>query len=136
MTEKKHISTFTDCLEQTDRVRRKKQEHFGVILLNGNHDVIANRVLFKGGLNSTIVDPRIIFHFALKNLACAMIIYHNHPSGNPEPSEYDVELTKKLNEAGKIVGVRLLDHLIVPYDRSVLANTLYSFKAETDIFND
>ena len=129
----KRISTFTDCLEITDNIRNKIQEHFGVILLDGSHQVIGRKILFKGGLNSTIVDPRIIFHYALKNLACAMIIYHNHPSGSPEPSKYDIELTKKLNEAGKIVGVRLLDHLIVP-KRSF--NELYSFKAETDIFND
>ena len=129
----KRISTFTDCLEITDNIRNKVQEHFGVILLDGSHQVIGRKILFKGGLNSTIVDPRIIFHYALKNLACAMIVYHNHPSGNPEPSEYDVDLTKKLIEAGKIVGVRLLDHLIVPKHNY---NALFSFKSEFSSFFD
>lgn len=133
MTEKKHIRTFTDCLEQTDRVRNKIQEHFGVILLNSNHDVIANKVLFKGGVNLTTVDFKIVFYYAVKHLASAMIVYHNHPSGNPKPSEQDIELTQKLKEACKIMGISLLDHLIVPKGSF---NELYSFNAETDIFND
>lgn len=133
MTEKKQVRTFTDCLEQTDKIRNKMQEHFGVILLNSNHEIIANKVLFKGGLNLTIVDPKIIFYYAVRHLTSAMIIYHNHPSGNPEPSEHDIELTKKLKEACKIMGITLLDHLIVPKGSF---NELYSFKAETEIFND
>lgn len=133
MTEKKHVRTFTDCLEQTDKVRNKIQEHFGVILLDSNHDVIANKVLFKGGLNLTTVDFKIVFYYAVKHLTSAMIVYHNHPSGNPEPSEQDIELTKRLKEACKIMGITLLDHLIVP---RWSFNELYSFKAETDMFND
>ena len=133
MNEVVHVLSYRDCLLYTDKIRNRIQEHFGVILLNANHDVIVNKVLFKGGINNTIVDPKIIFYYAIKHRATAMIIYHNHPSGNPEPSTYDIKLTESLRDGCKLLGMQLLDHLIVPKGSF---NELYSFMAETEIFNN
>ena len=95
------------------KIANKKWEHFGVILLNGNHEIIKNKVLFVGGLSAATVDLRVVFYTAIKNLASGIIVYHNHPSGNCEPSKQDLETTKRLKDAGKLLGIQLLDHVIV-----------------------
>lgn len=95
------------------KIGNKKWEHFGVILLDSNHEVIKSKVLFTGGLTSTTVDARVVFYTAIKNLAAGIIVYHNHPSGNCQPSKYDLETTKILKEGAKLLGMQLLDHVIV-----------------------
>lgn len=87
-------------------------EELWVILLNKSNFVLKKQKVGQGGIGETIADPRIIFKLALENLASAMILVHNHPSGNLKPSTADRELTRKFKEAGKIMEITLADHLI------------------------
>lgn len=91
-------------------------EEFWVILLNRANTVITSQPVSSGGVSGTVADPKLIFKLALDNLASSMIVVHNHPSGNINPSEADIRLTKKLKEAGKLVEVPLLDHIIFAED--------------------
>ena len=87
------------------------KEHFYIIALNSrNHSVAEVSV---GSLNASIVHPREVFAEAIKNKAASVIFVHNHPSGDPEPSEDDLELNKRLVEAGKILGIEVIDHIII-----------------------
>ena len=88
-------------------------EEFWVILLNRANKVIDIKLVGRGGLSSTVVDSKVIFSFALESLASGIILAHNHPSGNLKPSNSDIRLTKKLVDAGKIMEVPILDHIIV-----------------------
>lgn len=89
------------------------QEHFVVLFLNVKNEVLHSRTIFIGSLNSSIVHPREVFREAVKRSAASIICAHNHPSGNPAPSPEDIEVTKRLAEAGRIVGIDLLDHIII-----------------------
>ena len=89
------------------------QEEFIAIFLNNANEVIGYQKLSRGGMNATIVDMRILFSLALKTLSSAIIISHNHPSGNLKPSHNDFKLTEKIRDAGLILDVKLLDHIIV-----------------------
>ena len=88
-------------------------EEFWVILLNRANKVIDIKLIGRGGVSSTVVDSKVIFSFALESLASGIILAHNHPSGNLKPSNSDIRLTKKLVDAGKILEVPILDHIIV-----------------------
>ncbi|MBC8475379.1 MAG: DNA repair protein RadC [Bacteroidetes bacterium] len=88
-------------------------EEFWVILLNRANKVIDIKLVGRGGVSSTVVDSKIIFSFALESLASGIILAHNHPSGNLKPSNSDIRLTKKIVDAGKIMEVPVLDHIIV-----------------------
>lgn len=90
-----------------------KQEHLVALFLNVKNEVIGKKTIFIGGLNSSIVHPRELFKEAIKVSAASIIISHNHPSGNPNPSPEDIEITKRIVSAGKIVGIELLDHVII-----------------------
>ncbi|MBN2875415.1 MAG: DNA repair protein RadC [Spirochaetales bacterium] len=90
----------------------RKQERFLCCTLNGAHDVIAVRVVTVGLVNRTIVHPREIFSEAVADRACAILVAHNHPSGRLDPSPEDREITERLKEAGTILGIPLLDHII------------------------
>lgn len=89
------------------------QEHFVVLFLNVKNEVLHKQTIFIGSLNSSIVHPREIFREAVKRSAASIIVAHNHPSGNPTPSPEDIEVTKRLIEAGSIMGIELLDHVII-----------------------
>ena len=91
----------------------KRQEHFIVVTLNGSHAVINVRVVSIGLVNRTVVHPREIFYPAVQDNAVSIIVAHNHPSGNLEPSKEDIEITDKVKKAGEIMGIQLLDHLII-----------------------
>ena len=91
----------------------RKQESFIVISLNGAHEVLAIRVVSIGLVNRTIVHPREVFADPIQDRAVAVIIAHNHPSGQLEPSDEDRNITRKLSEAGSIIGISVLDHLIL-----------------------
>ena len=91
---------------------KKRQEHFICIELNGAYELIQTRLVSIGLLNRTMVHPREVFAEAIKNHAGAIIVAHNHPSGNVEPSEEDIEMTKRLKQAGQLLGIPLLDHII------------------------
>ena len=88
-------------------------EEFHVLLLNRSNAVIRREFVSRGGVSGTVVDPKIIFKIALDNLASSVILCHNHPSGNLRPSEQDISLTKKIKEAGSLLEIPVLDHLII-----------------------
>jgi len=89
------------------------QEHFVVLFLNVKNEVLHKQTIFIGSLNSSIVHPRDIFREAVKRSAASIICAHNHPSGNPAPSPEDISVTKRLLEAGALMGIELLDHVII-----------------------
>ncbi|MEA1876827.1 MAG: JAB domain-containing protein [Bacteroidota bacterium] len=109
----KKITQPSDVLSSIQKYAYKTQEHFLSISLNGNHEVIDTIVVSVGLVNRTLVHPREIFRQAIFNNASAIIIAHNHPSGNMQPSAEDVQITKRIFEAGKIVGIEVLDHIII-----------------------
>ena len=88
-------------------------EVFAVLLLNGKHRVVGMAEVSRGTLTTTIVHPREVYGPALRLSSAAIIVVHNHPSGDPEPSADDIEVTRRLIEAGRMLGVPLLDHVIV-----------------------
>ncbi|MFB5662879.1 DNA repair protein RadC [Alteribacillus sp. HJP-4] len=94
-------------------MRFLKQEHFVILCLNTKNQVIHKQTLFIGSLNSSIVHPRELFKEALRRSAASLICLHNHPSGDPTPSREDIEVTKRLMECGRILGIDVLDHIII-----------------------
>jgi DNA repair protein RadC len=88
-------------------------EQFGVVLLDSKHRVMRSTVLVSGTLNSSIVEPRDVFREAALGGAAAIVVFHNHPSGDPTPSPEDVELTRRLAAAGVLMGVDLVDHIVL-----------------------
>ncbi|MDA3129270.1 DNA repair protein RadC [Aliibacillus thermotolerans] len=96
-----------------EEMRFYTQEHFVVLCLNVKNEVIHRQTLFIGSLNSSIVHPRELFKEALRRSAASVICLHNHPSGDPSPSPEDIEVTKRLSECGRILGIEVLDHVII-----------------------
>ena len=99
--------------ERLKKYRDKKQEFFLVIILDNKFGITEIKEISKGSLNKIIVHPREVFRTAIMNSASSIIISHNHPSGNFEPSEEDKRLTKRLVKAGEIIGIDVLDHIII-----------------------
>ncbi|MCX9011418.1 MAG: DNA repair protein RadC [Candidatus Methanoperedens sp.] len=95
------------------RMREQKRENFIELCLDTKNQVIREETVSVGSLNANIVHPREVFRTALAVSAAHIIVAHNHPSGDPAPSREDIEITKKLIEAGKIIGVEVLDHVII-----------------------
>lgn len=89
------------------------RERMVVVLLNTANHVIGASVVSQGGLAATILEPRMVFELAFAHNAAAVVLMHNHPSSNPEPSREDIRITKQIAEAGRILGVPVHDHLIV-----------------------
>ncbi|WP_111644660.1 RadC family protein [Paranoxybacillus vitaminiphilus] len=96
-----------------DDMRFLSQEHFVALYLNTKNQVIHRKTVFIGSLNASIVHPREVFKEAIKRSAASIICAHNHPSGDPTPSREDIEVTKRLVECGRMIGIELLDHLII-----------------------
>jgi len=94
-------------------MRTLKQEHFVVIFLNTKNEIIHRETIFKGSLNSSIVHPREVFREAVKRSAASIICFHNHPSGDPTPSQEDIHVTRRLADSGKMMGIEVLDHIII-----------------------
>lgn len=88
-------------------------EHFGILLLDTKHRVTRTTVVSVGTLDASVVHPREVFRAATSGGAAAIVVFHNHPSGDPTPSDDDVELTKRLIRAGDLMGIHVLDHVIV-----------------------
>ncbi len=110
---KMRISTPQDARNLLlERMRYLDKEHFMVILLDTKNQVIAIEPVSVGILNSSLVHPREVFRESIRRGAAAIILAHNHPSGDPEPSRDDVEVTRRLVEAGKLLGIEVLDHLV------------------------
>jgi len=95
------------------RLRGKKKEHFLVLLLDTRGQLIKTSEISVGSLDTSVVHPREVFKEAISASAASVILVHNHPSGDPEPSEDDIKLTERLVQAGEIVGIDVLDHIIV-----------------------
>ena len=89
------------------------REHFVVILLNARHEALAVETVSIGSLNASIVHPREVFRPAILASAASIIVAHNHPSGDPEPSEEDLSITRRLAEVGALLGIGLLDHVVI-----------------------
>ncbi|MGE7779516.1 RadC family protein [Peribacillus sp. NPDC097264] len=98
------------CMEE---MRFLSQEHFVCLYLNTKNQVLHKRTVFIGSLNASIVHPREVFKEAFRRSAASIICLHNHPSGDPSPSREDIEVTKRLVECGKIMGIEVLDHIII-----------------------
>lgn len=111
------ITTPKDAIEpllkELETIKFQDVECFVCITLNGCHKIIGTYVISKGLVNQTIVHPREVFRPAIADNAVAVIIAHNHPSGNLEPSMEDKGTTKRIKEAGNLLGIKVLDHLIV-----------------------
>lgn len=95
------------------KLKREHREHFIVLLLNARHEVLGKETVSIGSLNASIVHPREVFKPALLQSAASIVLVHNHPSGDAEPSEEDLSITKRLVEAGELLGIGVLDHVIV-----------------------
>ena len=108
--------------EELKDLRDHRKEHFVIFYLDSRNQEIKREIISVGSLNANLVHPREVFEPAVRNLAAQIILAHNHPSGDPEPSEDDLLLTKKLVESGKILGIEVIDHIIVAKDN------FFSFK--------
>lgn len=122
---------ITSCKDAEDVFREiwtagtmELREEFYILLLNRANFVIGWCQISQGGLTGTVCDPRLIFSIALKCLAVSLILAHNHPSGNTQPSVADIQLTKNIAEGGKLLEISVLDHLILT------AEGIYSFADE------
>ncbi len=91
----------------------ESREHFLVLLLSARHECVAIETVSIGSLNASIVHPREVFRPAVLAAAASIIVAHNHPSGDPEPSEEDVSITRRLAQVGELLGIGLLDHLVI-----------------------
>ena len=113
MKERKIICNPQECVVLLLKYGRMKQEHFGVIYLNSKREVIQTKCFFVGSDDICSVYPKLVFWKACMLKASSMILFHNHPSGNPEPSEYDIKLTDSFVKGGELLGIQVLDHVIV-----------------------
>ena len=112
--EKPRVSGSRDCFNLLKpHLQDLPHEEFWIILLNRANRVIRKFQVSQGGVAGTVADPKIIFKVAIAELASGLILAHNHPSGNLTASQADIELTKKIKEAGKLLEIQVLDHLIV-----------------------
>ena len=118
------INNAKDAMAQLFNIRELKKEHFVVLYLNAKNQLVHKETISMGTLNANLVHPREVFEPALKHSAVQITIAHNHPSGDPNPSEDDMELTKRLTEAGEMMGIEVMDHMIVS------KNNYFSFKEE------
>ena len=116
MKERKVICNPQDCVVLLLKYGTMKQEHFGVIYLNSKREVIQTKCFFVGSDNICHVHPKLIFWKACKLEASAMILFHNHPSGDTSPSDYDIKLTKDFEKGGELLGIQVLDHIIIGRD--------------------
>ncbi|MBI5171036.1 MAG: DNA repair protein RadC [Candidatus Eisenbacteria bacterium] len=102
-----------DVLPHVRDLATARREHFVVLLLNARHEMQRREVISIGSLNASIVHPREVFLPAIVESAASVVLVHNHPSGDPEPSEEDLAITRRLVEVGDLVGIGVLDHVVV-----------------------
>ena len=112
----KRIRFPQDVLPICADIIEASQEHFVLLSLDNKNRVLRKQVLFVGSGSNTVVCPRVVFMEALKNGAAAIIVVHNHPSGDPTPSKEDLAVTDRLREAGKLLNIGLVDHIIIARD--------------------
>lgn len=120
---KEKITCPKDVFEHLEvAVTHLKREKFFTLLLDTKNQIIAVEEISTGSLNASIVHPREVFHYAIKKNAKSMILAHNHPSGHVTPSKEDKQITERLVEVGKIIGIEVIDHIVLG------KNSYYSFK--------
>jgi len=125
VTKRDRITTSKDAVEIFQPLLGDHiHEEFWILFLNRANMVIAKQAISSGGMSGTVVDPKIIFKAALDHKASSIVLCHNHPSGNNQPSEADIKLTKNIVAAGKVLEISVLDHIIVTQ------NSYYSFADE------
>lgn len=123
--EKIKISSPNDAaVVMMEEMRYYKKEYFKIILLDTKNNILKVSEISIGSLNSSIVHPREVFQEAIINSSSSIILVHNHPSGEAEPSHEDISLTNRLVEGGKILGIKIIDHIIIG------DGVFYSFKEE------
>ncbi|MCQ2579332.1 MAG: DNA repair protein RadC [Treponemataceae bacterium] len=110
------INKPKDLIPLIQHYTLETREHFLCVSLNGAHEIIKIREISVGSLNRSLIHPREVFVDALKDHAAAIILCHNHPSGKTEPSDCDVDITKRLKKCADLLGINLLDHLIIGRD--------------------
>lgn len=116
------INSSEDVFKEVSHIKENKKENFVVLYLDARNKLIYKETVSIGTLNANLVHPREVFEPAVRHLAAQVILSHNHPSGDPEPSEDDLKITKRLAKAGKILGIDIVDHVIVT------KNDFFSFK--------
>ncbi len=117
-----YINSPEDVVKEINHIKENKKENFVVLYLDARNRLIYKETVSIGTLNASLVHPREVFEPALRNFAVQIILAHNHPSGDPEPSEDDLIITRRLIEAGKILGIEVTDHIILA------KNIFFSFK--------
>jgi len=121
------ITSACDVFTLLNEYSNKEKEYFLLITLDGGSKVIQTRVIHIGTLNQSLVHPREVFYSAIKDKAAAIIIAHNHPSGQLFPSRADKQVTTRLKEAGKLIGIDIVDHIILT------SEGYYSFQESDDL---
>ena len=114
-----------DIWDELKDIRDNKKEHFVIFFLDARNQVIKREIVSIGSLNANLVHPREVFEPAIRYLAAQVIVAHNHPAGDPSPSQEDLKITKQLADAGMLLGIELKDHIIVS------KTTFFSFKEHT-----
>ncbi len=108
-----YINSPQDAVKELSHIKENKKENFVVLYLDARNKLIYKETVSIGTLNANLVHPREVFEPAIRYLSAQIILAHNHPSGDPEPSKDDLMLTKRLVEAGKILGIEVIDHIII-----------------------
>jgi len=110
---KTHITTTQDAISVCRDIAEKRQEYMLVLYINARHELLQREIIGMGSLNTLVIEPKEIFSPAVTSPCAEIIIVHNHPSGDPQPSEEDIRFTKRVHEAGEIMGITLVDHIIL-----------------------
>ncbi|GFO67250.1 UPF0758 protein [Geomonas limicola] len=111
------LTSYTSPLQVFEHLdyefRDRRKEYFMALLLDGKNRIIRRAQISEGSLNQSLVHPREVFNVAVRESAAALILLHNHPTGDPTPSPEDLEVTRRLCEAGELMGIKVLDHIII-----------------------
>jgi len=107
------------AITEITKVQEEAQEVFGILILNSKNKIVAVHEISRGTLNASMVHPREVFKPAVLHNAAAIICFHNHPSGDPEPSREDIEITNRIKNSGELLGILVHDHIIIGDDRYV-----------------
>ncbi|WP_456426085.1 RadC family protein [Desulfurobacterium sp.] len=122
LKKKRKIDSPEAVVNLLEHLRYEKVETFGILTLNTKGELINIHTVSKGGVNFAHIEPKEVFHPAVKDLAVAVILFHNHPSGNPEPSTDDIKVTRKIVQGSEILDIEIIDHIIIGRD------SFFSFK--------
>jgi len=109
-----HVETPEDIASVfMEDMRYLKKESFKILILNTKNEIVSIESISTGNINSSIVDPREVFNPAIRRSAACIALIHNHPSGNPEPSDADVKVTERLKKAGELLDIKVIDHIVI-----------------------